>query len=53
MCANANITYEHCIKVLNLTVFLNTILHVWFSSKTFVRKLSTLVGSIFTIELSF
>ena len=48
---NVNITWAHCIKVLNWTFFVNTIFPVWFMSKSVIRKLSTLAG-VFSIELS-
>ena len=50
---NLNIKLAHCRKVLNWTVFCNTIVRVWFRSKSVIRKLSILVGGVFPVEPSF
>ena len=36
---NVNIMWVHCVKVLQWTVFVNSILPVWFRSKSIIKKL--------------
>ena len=51
---NPNIKWTHCRKVLNRTVsYTNKKHHQKASSKSIIRKLSILVGDVFSVEPSF